>query len=104
MIYKNRAIRRFRNENLEDTLLVNTLQNPPQGPAYVPLSGQLFPEKFPFEYHDIYDMNYYWIKYYITHYNFIALAKKPYYANYEVLVSVFNQTNIDFSEAKIYEL
>lgn len=76
VIYKNKWIRRLRNDDLEDTLLVSSLGNPPQGPEYVPLPGQLFPEKYPFDYYDIYDLNYFWIKYYITQYMFFTLAKK----------------------------
>lgn len=103
-IYKNRAIRRFRNDVLEDRVPIASLQNPPQGPEYVPLQGQLFPQKFPFDYHDQYDLKYFWLKYYLTQYNFFSIPKKPIYANYEVLVNSFNQENIDFSEAKIYQL
>ena len=35
---------------------------------------------------------------------FFTLAKKPIYANYEILVNVFNTKAIDLSEAKIYDL
>ena len=35
---------------------------------------------------------------------FFTLAKKPIYANYEILVNVFNTKSIDLSEVKIYDL
>lgn len=49
-------------------------------------------------------MSYFWIKYYLTPLNFFTLAKKPIYANYELLVNVFNTNTIDLSQAKIYDL
>jgi hypothetical protein len=104
VIYKNRAIRRFRNDVLEDVIPIQQLQNPPQGPEYVPLSGQLFPDKFPFHYDDLFDFHYYWHKYYLTHYNFFSMAKEPIYVNYEVLVNAFNQQLLDYSKAKIYDI
>lgn len=103
-IYKNRFARKLRNDNLEETLLIQALCNPPQGAEYTPLKGQLFPEEYPFNFQRINDFNYFWLKYYISQQMFFAIAKRPNYVNYEVLCNVFATKTIDFSKAKVYKL
>jgi hypothetical protein len=102
-IYKNRFARKLRNDNLEDTVLVQSLVNPPQGAEYTPLKGQLFPEEYPFRFEKLGDYNYFWLKYYISQNMLFALAKRPNYVNYEVLCNVFATRSIDFSQAKVYK-
>lgn len=102
-VYKNRFFRKMRNDNLEETLLVQSLVNPPQGNEYVPLKGQLFPEKYPFRFELLDDGQYFWLKYYVSQHNFFALAKKPDYVNYEILCNVFATKTINFSQAKMYK-
>ena len=104
VVYKNRYARRFRNENLEETVLIQSLSLPPQGVEYVPLRGELFPDKFPVAYSDIYDGSYFWLKYYLTQYMFFTFAKRPHYVNYEVLINAFNTRNIDLSQARIIQI
>lgn len=66
--------------------------------------GDLFPEKFPFEYSTIYNYNYFWLKYYMSQRNLFAIPRKPMYVNYEVLCNVFATKIIDFSKADIYKV
>jgi len=83
--------------------MVQGMHNPPEY-GYRPLSGLLFPDKYPFEFGDAHNQSYYWLKYYISQNSFFALPMRPIYANYEVLVNAFNQNVIDFSHADIHEL
>lgn len=103
-IYKNQFLRKLRSDQLETTLMVSNLVNPPQGGEFRPLPGSLFPEEFPFNYSEIFSYNYFWHKYYLSQRNMFALAKRPHYVNYEVLSNVMNGNVIDFSKADIYEL
>ena len=96
--------RKLRNDNLEETMLIQALWNPPQGAEYTPLRGELFPEEYPFDYEIIAGFNYFWLKYYISQQMFFSIAKKPNYVNYEVLCNVFSTKTIDYSQAKIYRL
>lgn len=84
-VYKNRFFRKLRNDNLEETLLIHSLVNPPQGNEYLPLKGQLIPEKYPFNTQILGDGSYFWLKYYVSQHNFFSLAKHPNYVNYEIL-------------------
>lgn len=84
-VYKNRFMRKLRSENLEDTLLVRSLVNPPQGVEYVPLQGMLFPQKFPFRFELLSQPFYFWTKYFTSQNNFFFIAKNPNYVNYEIL-------------------
>ena len=84
-VYKNRFMRKLRNDNLEETYLIRSLINPPQGVEYVPLRGMLFPEKYPFRSELLSQPFYYWMKYYTSQNNFFAIAKNPNYVNYEIL-------------------
>ena len=84
--------------------MVQGLVNPPQM-GYKPLTGDIFPETYPFDFASIHDKNgYYWLKYYISQTSFFSIPKNPVYANYEVLVNALNQNVIDFSHADIHEL
>lgn len=78
-IYKNRFIRKLRNDNLEETFLIQSLQNPPQGNEYVPLKGRLFPQKYPFNFDILGEPFYFWLKYYTSQHNFFTIAKDPVY-------------------------
>ena len=78
--------------------------NPPQGPEYKPLTGDLVPETYPFDYNRIFDYHYFWLKYYISQRTFFAIPKRPMYVNYEVLCNSLSTNLIDFSQAEIYEL
>ena len=78
--------------------------NPPQGPEYKPLTGDLVPENYPFDYTRIFDYHYFWLKYYISQRTFFAIPKRPMYVNYEVLCNSLSTNLIDFSQAEIYEL
>jgi hypothetical protein len=44
------------------------------------------------------------MKYYLTQRNMFAIAKRPHYANYEVLCNALATRVIDYSEAEIYLL
>lgn len=103
-VYKNRFARKLRNDNLEETMLIQALCNPPQGAEYTPLRGELFPEEYPFDFEAVSGFNYFWLKYYISQQMFFSIPKKPNYVNYEVLCNVFSTKTIDFSQAKIYKL
>lgn len=121
-IYKNRFFRKLRSDDLENTVLIQSLVNPPQENEYTPLKGQLFPEEYPFNFEKISDFNYYWLKYYISQHMFFSFAKRPNYVNYEVMCNIFatkfnttskNSKNnlsttgcssVDFSQAKIYKI
>lgn len=84
-VYKNRFIRKLRNDNLEETFLIKSLMNPPQGTEYVPLRGMLFPEKYPFRFELLSQPFYFWLKYYTSQNNVFAIAKNSNYINYEIL-------------------
>lgn len=103
-IYKNRFARKMRNDKLEETVLVQSLVNPPQENEYTPLKGQLFPEEYPFNYELLNDYNYFWIKYYVSQHMFFSIAKRSNYANYEVLCNIFAAKSIDLSQAKTYKI
>ena len=66
--------------------------------------GDLFPETFPFNYSRIFDYHYFFIKYYMSQRNLLAIPKRPLYVNYEVLSNAFATKIIDFSKAEIYKL
>ena len=71
---------------------------------YKPLTGDLIPEEYPFNFGRIFDYNYFWIKYFISQRSFFAIPKRPIYVNYELLCNSVATNVIDFSEADIYEL
>lgn len=84
--------------------MVQGMINPPQL-GYKPLSGDIFPDTYPFNFARIHEKKgYYWLKYYISQTTFFSIPKNPVYANYEVLVNALNQNVIDFSHADIHEL
>ena len=87
----------------EETHMVQGLHNPPQH-GYKPLSGQLFPSIYPFNYGAVHSFGYFWLKYFISQNSFFAIPKKPIYVNYEVLINALNMNVIDFSHAEIAEL
>jgi hypothetical protein len=58
--------RRLRADRLEETLMVAQLLDPPQGSEYRVPIGQPFPNQHPFDMAIIYDMRYFWYKYYIS--------------------------------------
>ena len=75
-VYKNQMTRKLRADRLDVTLLIQQLANPPQSTEYKPLTGDLFPESFPFDYSRIYDYNYFWVKYYMSQRNIVAIPKR----------------------------
>lgn len=46
-VYKNQGARRLRNDKPEQTMMIAQLVDPPQGPDFKPLSGDLFPTEYP---------------------------------------------------------
>jgi hypothetical protein len=52
------------------------MANPPQSDEYRELVGDLFPETFPFNYAKIYDYHYFFIKYYMSQRNLLAIPKR----------------------------
>jgi hypothetical protein len=88
-VYKNQTYRKLRADEVEKTLMISHLTNPPQGEDYRELIGDTFPEKYPFNYARIYDYRYFWIKYYVSQRNLFAIPKKPIYVNYEILCNAF---------------
>ena len=79
------------------------MHNPPQV-GYKPLSGDLFPHIYPFNYAAIHSFGYFWLKYYISQTSFFSIPKRANYVNYEVLINALNMNVIDFSQAEIHEL
>lgn len=75
-VFKNQLTRKLRADRPEVTLMIQQLANPPQGDEYRELVGDLFPEEFPFEYSRIFDYRYFWIKYYMSQRNLLAIPKK----------------------------
>lgn len=103
-VYKNQMYRKLRADDLERTLMISNLVNPPQGEDFRTLLGDTFPETYPFPYGRIYDFRYFWLKYYVSQRNLFAIPKKPTYVNYEVLCNAFATKIIDMSKAEIYLL
>lgn len=103
-VFKNQMYRKLRADELERTLMISNLVNPPQGDEYRLLFGDIFPEIYPFPYSRIYDYRYFWFKYYASQRNLFAIPKKPIYVNYEVLCNAFATKIIDMSKAEIYLL
>ena len=103
-IFKNQTTRKFSTSATEATHMISSLVNPPQGGIYKPLSGELVPETYPFDFDAIFNKNYFWLKYFLSQRNFFALAKRPTYVNYEVLCNAFGTNVIDYSDAQIYKL
>ena len=69
------------------------------------MSGTLFPSEYPFDFRVPHqNLGYFFLKYFVSQNSFFALAQRPIYINYEVLVNAFNQNVIDFSHADIHEL
>ena len=85
-------------------MMISSLCNPPQGDMYRPLPGDLFPEQYPFDYRTLNSLGYFWLKYYITQRSFYAIAKRPTYANYEILCNALATEIIDYSDAEIWAL
>ena len=83
--------------------MVQGMHNPPQL-GYKPLSGSLFPQEYPFDFRKSHGYDYFYLKYFISQNSFFAIPKRPFYANYEVLVNALNMNVIDFSHAEIHEL
>ena len=77
-IYKNQFFRRFRNDKPEQTIMISQLIDPPQGPEYLPLAGDLFPKKYPLEKAESLRTvgSYFFRKYYITQRLFFSFAKR----------------------------
>ncbi|CDW84269.1 UNKNOWN [Stylonychia lemnae] len=103
-IYQNKILRRLRQDNLDVTLGVAQLANPPQGDEYRNLVGTLFPEEYPFNVNEQQDLNYFFLKYYMSQRNLLAIPKKPIYANFEILCNAFATKIIDLSQATIYKI
>lgn len=103
-VYKNQALRKFRSDQTEVTLMISNLMNPPQGDEYRPLLGECFPETYPFDFKECFTHRYFWNKYWLTQRNCFAIAKHPQYVNYEVLSNVMAARVIDMSKCEIYEL
>jgi hypothetical protein len=62
---------------VEKNLMISYLANPPQGEnEYRPMVGDIFPERYPFEFNRIFDYHYFWIKYYMSQRNLFAIPKK----------------------------
>ena len=102
-VYKNQTTRRIFGHQTEETHMVQGMHNPPQY-GYKPLSGDLFPNTYPFNYSAIHSYGYFWLKYYISQTSFFSIPKNPVYANFEVLINALNMNVIDFSHADIHEL
>ena len=75
-VFKNQFLRNMRQDNVERTLMIANLANPPQQGEYRELVGDLFPEEYPFDYSRIFDYRYFWIKYYMSQRNLFAIPKK----------------------------
>jgi len=50
--------------------------NPPQFDEYRTLVGEVFPEKYPFDFSEIFNYNYFWLKYYTSQRNLFLIAKR----------------------------
>lgn len=103
-VFKNQVTRRMRSDQTEATFLISSMVNPPQGPEYKPLTGDLIPETYPFDFGRIFDYRYFWLKYYISQRTFFAIPKRPIYTNYELLCNSLATNLIDFSQAEIYDI
>lgn len=104
IVFKNEWLRKMRQDSVERTMVISNLANPPQQGEYRELVGDLFPEEYPFDYSRIFDYRYFWIKYYMSQRNLLALAKKPTYVNHEVLNNAFATKIIDLSQAQIFQI
>ena len=65
-VFKNQMTRRLRSDQTEATFLISSMVNPPQGPQFRPLLGDLVPETYPFDFNRMFDHHYFWLKYYIS--------------------------------------
>ena len=83
--------------------MVQGMHNPPML-GYKPLQGSLFPSEYPFDYSQMHDSYYFWIKYFISRNSYFSIPKRPIYVNYEALINALNMNVIDFSQAEIHEL
>ena len=45
--------------------MVQGMHNPPQL-GYAPMAGDIFPNRYPFNYSEIHRYGYFWLKYYIS--------------------------------------
>ena len=84
--------------------LIQHLANPPQGGSYRNLSGDLFPQIYPFDFNVLYDNKYFFIKYYMTQRTLFAIPKRAIYCNFEVLCNMFQAKIIDLSKAEIIKI
>ncbi len=75
-VFKNQFFRKMRQDQVERTLMISQLMNPPQSDEFRELPGSLFPEKYPFDYAKQFDYRYFWLKYYISQRQFFAIPKK----------------------------
>ena len=67
-------------------MLIAQLVDPPQGPNYKPLAGDLFPKNYPPTDDDMRQMgSYFFRKYFISQRLYFSFVKRAQYCNYEVL-------------------
>lgn len=67
----------MRNDKPEQTLMIGQLIDPPQGPDYKPLAGDLFPTEYPLKEPENRKLgSYFWRKYYITQRLFFSFPKQ----------------------------
>lgn len=103
-VYKNQWLRKMRADNLEVTVMVSQLGNPPQDREFLPLEtrGLLFPETYPPPHDELKSkLGYYYLKFYQSQRNVFAIPREAIYVNYEVLCNSFATNIIDFSQAEI---
>lgn len=86
-------------------MLIGSLQDPPQGPNFKPLSGDLFPKSYPPTQDEKRGMgSYFYRKYYISQRLFFSFAKKANYCNHEIMTNALQTNLIDLSKAQIVKL
>ena len=57
--------------------MVQQMGDPPLGrDEYRELKGNLFPDEYPFDYARLFDVKYFFLKYYMSQRNFFAIPKK----------------------------
>jgi hypothetical protein len=75
-VYKNQLTRKLRSDQVEKSMMISNLVNPPQNGEFRELVGDLFPEEYPFEYARIFDYRYFWLKYYMSQRQVFAITKR----------------------------
>eukprot|EP00331_Platyophrya_macrostoma_P026640 CAMPEP_0176442712 /NCGR_PEP_ID=MMETSP0127-20121128/21988_1 /TAXON_ID=938130 /ORGANISM="Platyophrya macrostoma, Strain WH" /LENGTH=183 /DNA_ID=CAMNT_0017827797 /DNA_START=246 /DNA_END=797 /DNA_ORIENTATION=- len=102
IVYMNKFWRKLKNDDLANLYYIPTLVTPQTDENTKPLTGDLFPEEYP--YSDINPTGYAWTKYYRNPNSYFLLPKYANYVDYELLVAAFSGKMIELTKQNTVEI